>query len=170
MSGPIRRDRPSIPDYGVPDTDEGLLEWPWARDLLERTLTYWLATTRPDGRPHSIPIWGVWLDDAFWFEGGAEVRWARSIAADPRAVMSVHVDDDTAIIVEGVTESRLDPAAELSARLVAGYGKYLPTRHAYQADPANWTTAAGGGLWVLLPVVAMAWTDFPRDCTRWHFG
>ena len=44
--------RPSMPDgYGVPDTDEGLLDWSWAVTRLESALNYWFSTTRP--RPPS---------------------------------------------------------------------------------------------------------------------
>ncbi len=28
---------------------------------------YWICTTRPDGRPHSIPVWGFWLDGGLYF-------------------------------------------------------------------------------------------------------
>ena len=34
---------------------------------LRAAMSYWIATTRPDGRPHAAPVWGVWLDDALWF-------------------------------------------------------------------------------------------------------
>ncbi|MEI6136703.1 MAG: pyridoxamine 5'-phosphate oxidase family protein [Chloroflexota bacterium] len=30
---------------------------------LRTAMNYWIATTRPDGRPHAAPVWGVWLDD-----------------------------------------------------------------------------------------------------------
>jgi hypothetical protein len=117
-----------------------------------------------------MPTWGIWLDDIFWFEGGLGTRRARNLGANPRAVVSIHVDDDTAIIVEGVVDLRLDSDDGLSGRLVEGFRKYQATRHAYEANPANWRSASGGGLWALRPIVAMAWSDFPRDCTRWHFG
>src|SRR5262245_56695737 len=37
----------------------------WATARLAAAHTYWIATTRQDGRPHARPIWGVWLDNAF---------------------------------------------------------------------------------------------------------
>jgi Pyridoxamine 5'-phosphate oxidase len=64
---------------------------------------YWLATTRPDGRPHVVPLDGLWLDDAWFFGGSAETVKYRNLKANPRAV--VHLDDsERAVIVEGRCE------------------------------------------------------------------
>ena len=56
-------DRPFMPGYGVLPATEGSGLMPWAE--AERRLTashdYWCATVRPDGRPHVMPVWGVWL-------------------------------------------------------------------------------------------------------------
>ena len=67
--------------YGVPETDEGLLDWSWAVTRLESALNYWFATTRSDGRPHAMPAWAVWLDGALYFEGSPMTRRARNLAA-----------------------------------------------------------------------------------------
>src|SRR5262249_32264941 len=41
---------------------------PWS--VVERDLcaarTIWLATARPDGRPHAVPVWFVWLAGAVY--------------------------------------------------------------------------------------------------------
>ncbi len=162
-------ERPTIPDYGVPDSREGLLPWAWAEARLRDALTYWISTTRPDGRPHAAPVWAAWLDGRLWFEGGLRTRRARNLAADPRAVAAVHVDDATAVIVEGVVELRTDPDDGLAARLVEAYGKYGAAPWAYTADPANWRSGSGGGLWALRPLVVLGWSRFPADATRWRF-
>jgi hypothetical protein len=164
-----RAERPGIRDYGVPESLEGLLPWSWAAEHLERSLTYWISTVRPDRRPHAVPVWAVWLDGHLWFEGGIGTRRARNLAQNAAAVASIHIDDDAALIVEGVVELRSDPPSELAARLIEAYTKYRPTRWAYEADPANWRRANGGGLWALRPVVVLGWTRFPDDATRWRF-
>jgi hypothetical protein len=167
-TGP-RASRPLLRDYGVPEDRDGLLPWPWVRERLREAIVYWVSTTRPDGGPHAAPIWGVWLDDGLWFEGGRGTRRARNLAADPRAVASVHVDDGTALIVEGSVEDRTDPDAALAGRLLEGFSKYRATRWAYEADPANWRSDRGGGLWCLRPSVVLAWSRFPDDATRFVF-
>ncbi len=55
-----------MPGYGLLDAAQGagLLPWRWAVARLERSHDYWVATVRPDGRPHVMPVWGVWMDDA----------------------------------------------------------------------------------------------------------
>jgi nitroimidazol reductase NimA-like FMN-containing flavoprotein (pyridoxamine 5'-phosphate oxidase superfamily) len=68
-----------MPGYGVPEGAGSLKPWSWARERLEASRNYWLATVRPDSRPHLIPIWGVWLDGQFYFSTGAESRKAKNL-------------------------------------------------------------------------------------------
>jgi Pyridoxamine 5'-phosphate oxidase len=53
------------PRYG----DAAATAPPW--DDIERLLTdaqlYWIITVRTDGRPHAVPLVGVWHDGAFAF-------------------------------------------------------------------------------------------------------
>ena len=44
----------------------GLLAWSWAEERLAASNDDWVTTARADGRPHVTPVWGAWLDDAFW--------------------------------------------------------------------------------------------------------
>jgi hypothetical protein len=60
--------------FGAPAPPGELLPWSWAQQRLETARTYWIATTRPDSRPHCRPVWGVWLPDGFWFSTGSLAR------------------------------------------------------------------------------------------------
>lgn len=116
--------RPGIP-YGIVGEDEGagLLPWERAVDRLRSAYAYWIATTCDDGRPHSIPVWGVWLDDAFYFSNGATTRTGRNLWRDPRITVHLESGED-AVIVEGVAEAVRDDA--IIDRVNAVYGpKYL---------------------------------------------
>lgn len=62
-------DRPRM--YGRVGLDPVLLPWSWAECRLLEARNYWIATTRPDGRPHTRPVWGVWEDGAFYFSTGS---------------------------------------------------------------------------------------------------
>src|SRR5260370_39567946 len=78
--------RPHWPD-AVQDPSKdlsGLKPWPWALERLEKSHNYWISTTRPDGRPHLMIVWGIWWQDTFWFSTGSCTRKAKNIAADPR--------------------------------------------------------------------------------------
>jgi hypothetical protein len=75
-----------MPDYGV-DTDAwSPLPWSWAAERLVPERNYWVVTASGDGRPHALPVWGVWHDDEqrFAFSCGPRSRKARNLAANPR--------------------------------------------------------------------------------------
>src|SRR5262245_27088311 len=95
--------RPTVPGYDFSSRKTGLLPWKWAADRLGRSRQYWIATTRPDGAPHLMVIWGVWLDDSFWFSTGATSRKARNLAANPKCVLGTD-DAAEAVILEGAVE------------------------------------------------------------------
>jgi hypothetical protein len=125
-------------------------------------MVYWLATSGADNTPHLNPIWGAWVDDRWYVEGGL-TRWKRNLRQNPQ--LAIHVEfGEEVVIVEG--RGRAVPALEPAAasEILAGYAKYKSI--GYEADAANWT---GGGLWVLEPVKAFAWSSFPKDMTRYTF-
>lgn len=164
MTGP-RADRPRTqPEYGIPGSIDGSLPWSWAQERLEAALLYWMATTADDGRPHVMPVWGAWVDEAFWTEGGERTRRARNLAARPSVVVSLQQGDDV-VIVEGSAESRRAPEPDLARRLVDGFEKYRHS-HGYAVDPGHWEA---GGLWRVAPRKVLGWGRFPEDATRWWF-
>jgi Pyridoxamine 5'-phosphate oxidase len=70
---------------------KGLLPWKWASDRLKKSRQYSIATTRPDGAPHLMIIWGLWFEDSFWFSTGAASRKARNLAENLRCISSRRV-------------------------------------------------------------------------------
>ena len=85
MAEPIA-ERPHMPEYGV-DTDAWeALPWSWAADRLERSRNLWVVTASASGRPHALPVWGVW-DDAmpgFMWSCAPGSRKAANVAANPQ--------------------------------------------------------------------------------------
>ncbi len=77
--------------------DDPLVPWSAVVERLERAQTYWLATTGPNGRPHVAPVWGVWVDGAFYFDGIPTARWARNMAANP--ALAVHLESGSDVVV-----------------------------------------------------------------------
>ena len=57
----------------------------------------WLATVRPDGRPHLIAIWFVHVDGALWFATGARSVKIANIAANPRVNVSLESGMQSAV-------------------------------------------------------------------------
>ena len=92
----------------LPGPPQGVLLRSRAVARLRASMNYWLSTTRPDGRPHAAPVWGVWLDDALWF--GTAGQKVKNLKAMPYAVVHLESGDDVAII-EGRVDRVSDPAA-----------------------------------------------------------
>jgi hypothetical protein len=160
------RDRPDLPaDYGVPRDDATLLPWAWAVERLEQARNYWFSTTRPDGRPHAMPAWAVWLDGALYFDGSPETRRARNLARNP--ALNVHLESgDEVVVLEGEAHPAGRPERAFAERLAAAFAAKYGASHDYHPDPGQWD---GGGLWVMRPRVAFGWSQFPTTMTRWRF-
>lgn len=167
IEGPSR-DRPVFPaGYGLPPTTDGMLGWSEVEARLIAATAYWLATVRPDGRPHVVPRWGVWVDGRFWYDGASTTRHARNLQHNPAC--SLNLEDGThAVIVEGQSRPARAPADPLGQRLAAAFEKYHALGYRPLADA--WAGQDGGGLRVLTPQRALAWFNFPADATRFTFG
>lgn len=103
--------RPHAPSsYGIATPREGLLPWSWAVERLAAARNYWVASVSADGVPHAMPVWGLWLGDAFWFGTDRASRKARNLVGNPR--LSVHLESgDEVVILEGVVTEARDGAA-----------------------------------------------------------
>lgn len=140
--------------------EERLLPWSDIEDRLVRAANYWLATTRVDGRPHVTPIWGVWLEQALYFDGIPTALWARNMAGNPAIALHLESGDDV-VILEGTGEDIASVSdRELGARIVGAWDSKYGRLH---PDPV------ANGLYRFRPRTARAWTAFPDDATRWSF-
>src|SRR6266576_2505017 len=95
-----RAGRPFAPGYGLAEGEKGLLSWTWVAKQMNACRTFWVATVHPANRPHVMPVWGVWVDDAFHFSTGRKSRKGRNIAANPACTITNDHGED-AVIVEG---------------------------------------------------------------------
>lgn len=160
--GEPRARRPRFaPGYGIHEGDDGLLPWSWATERLRDARNYWISTSRPDGRPHAMPVWGAWIDGAVVFGTSGESVKARNLAANPELV--VHLESgDEAVILEGAVE----------------HVEAMETLRAYAAEcerkydwPLNDEDLRKGLHFALRPRAAYAWLerDYPRTATRFDF-
>ncbi|MGH2417636.1 MAG: pyridoxamine 5'-phosphate oxidase family protein [Candidatus Limnocylindria bacterium] len=88
-------------------TDRGAAPWPAAQERLEnpeRPRTYWLATVRDDGRPHLMPIIGMWMEGAFYFVSGERTQKGRNLSREPRCAVATGSTKlpSLDLVVEGV--------------------------------------------------------------------
>src|SRR5262249_47542848 len=131
---------------------------------LTAAIYFWLSTTRPGGRPHAVPLWGVWLDGAFYFDGSPETRKNRNLAQNPAIV--VHLESGSEVVIlEGTAAAAPRPDRAFAERLAAAYATKYAER-GYRPSPDQWDN---GGLYVVRPQKAFAWSEFPTTVTRWRF-
>ena len=156
MSSPRAEQLDIPPEYGKPSR---LLEWDVVAARLAEARHYWLATVRPDGRPHVVPLDGLWLDDRWHFGGSPTTVKHRNLLSSPHVTM--HLDDAAAaVIVEG-TCAILKPPEETAVRL----SEASQVKYGYGPPPSTYL----GGVWVLTPARVLAWTDLTADATRFLF-
>lgn len=152
---------PHIPaDYGLKPRKQ-YLPFSHAEQRLAKSRNYWICTTRPNGRPHSIPVWGFWIDGALYFGTGRASRKARNLAHN--AALSIHLDSgDDVVILEGTAvEIDLSDKSQLKKLDAASRAKY---KMPMVVGPEN-------VIYSVRPRVVLAWTekDFPNNATRWQF-
>jgi hypothetical protein len=96
-----------MPGYGLPKGSKGLLAWSWAERRLEKSHNYWITTSKPDGSPHTMIVWGLWMDGVFLFSTGRLSRKARNLAENQRCVVCTE-QAEHAVIVEGIADEAVD--------------------------------------------------------------
>ena len=163
MEQPFAR-RPSVPaGYGVAsagDPPGTRLPWPTVFGWLVEARTYWICTTRPDGRPHAVPVWAVWLDGALYFSTDAASGTGRNLAVNPSVV--VHPDNgDKVAIMEGTARQVSDHT------LLVRFTTEVERKYDWPMDPDT----LPGLVYALAPARVLSWdaTDsLGETMTRWE--
>jgi PPOX class probable F420-dependent enzyme len=133
-----------------------MLSWNWAAERLQRSRNYWVATTNPDGSPHTMPVWALWLDDTVVFSTSPKSRKARNFGRDARVVLHVESGDEV-VVLEGDVE-----AIDLDDRVARAY----EAKYDYSPSPGS----VDEGWYRVRPRSGYAWgKDFPRSVTRFIF-
>ena len=111
--------------YGIAAGDAGLMDWSWVDAQMANSRNYWIGSTRPDGRPHVSPVWGVWLGGALYFGGDVQARRSRNLAANPQVVAHLESGDEV-VMIEGGGRS----SARNGTLATGGGGAGCEIRHA----------------------------------------
>ena len=144
--------------YHIPSTMEGSVSWEWASERLTKSHNYLITTVGPGGRPHTMVVWGIWLENAYYFSTGSTTRKAKNLAANPNCtVCNENVEE--AVIVEG--QARQLTVAEIPE---AAFGLYQK-KYGWKLDPEM------GPAFQVTPRVVFAMPEklFPAGATRWAF-
>jgi len=151
---------------------------PWSRALeaLEKSkakqFTPFLATTRPDGRPHVAGVGAVWHDGKVFFVSGPGTRKSQNLATNPNCVVAMALDGID-VEIEGMAERVTDDATlqELAARYAEeGWpatvqdSAFTHEFSAPSAGPPPWY------LYVVEPVTVFGVLgEEPGGAMRWRF-
>ena len=152
-------ERPQIPDsfgFSIADHPFTPMEWEAVTDQVASARNYWVVTATPSGRPHSVPVWGLWADDSFHFATDPLSVTARNLERNPQAVVNLESGDDVVILEGQFSLQHATPAIR------EGFNsKYDMPWGAEETIP----------VFSLRIEKAFAWreADFPSSATRWRF-
>lgn len=65
---------------------------------LETSRNLWLATVRPNGSPHLVPIWFVWLEGKAYICTSADSVKTRNIRTNPQVAFALEDANDPVLI------------------------------------------------------------------------
>ena len=147
-----------MPGYGIPDEIDGALPWKWAKDLMAEIRNPSISTTRPDGRPHVMPIWAVWLEDhGIVFSTAITSIKSKNLLENPNAAFYFDREHD-GLVVEGRCE-----IVELDK--IPGFVDLYQKKYGHKIEE--------GPVWLMRPTAAFAFIetndDFARTATKWRF-
>jgi hypothetical protein len=157
--------------YGAP-----AVPWTFPLELLEggafkSAPSVFLATVRPDGRPHAAGIGAAWHDGDLYFQTGPQTQKARNVAANPACTIAASLPGID-LVFEGEAQHVTDaPTLEAVAAVYRDGG--WPVQVEGDAFVAPYSAPSGGPPpWHLYRVTVH--TVFgvggdPAGATRWRF-
>ena len=145
---------------------------PWSdiQRLLTDAQLYWIVTVRADGRPHAVPLVGVWQEGAFAFCTGPGEQKQRNLDVNPQVAVTTGSTGANGwkfgkdVVLEGtaVRVTDVDALHALAAAWFAKYGddwKYEVRGHEF-IELGN-SGDGNGGAWVyrVAPAKVIAFGD-----------
>lgn len=151
-------------------TDEAdLMAWPVAAGQLAALPKYWLATGRASGRPHVMPVMGVWLGGTLTVSSRPGSVKGRNLLRDSQCVVTATTELGD-LVVEGDAGHVTDVARqrELAAAFVAKYDWRFGLR-----DGRIYEDSLPGSpeyaFFEIAPVKAFGYGPDGLTATRWRF-
>jgi general stress protein 26 len=147
-----------VAGYQMPEDTINLLSWDFVSAHMAPSQHYWLTTISAAGRPHAVPVWGLWYQNRVHFEGSMKTAWARHLVRDPH--ITVHLPNaEQVVVIEGTAHIIEDDEIDS-----AEWDK-LDTlfQSKYQVDK-------GSPYWYVQPSKVLAWDGGDlQTMTRWIF-
>lgn len=147
-----------IDGYKMPEDDSNLLSWDFVVEQMEGARHYWISTVSPAGRPHVVPLWGIWFENRVHFDGSPKTAWSQHLVRNPH--IAVHLPDgNQVVILEGL--ARIIEDDELDDQ------KWQTLDTVYQS---KYQVEEGSPYWAAQPTKVLAWDGADlQTMTRWIF-
>jgi nitroimidazol reductase NimA-like FMN-containing flavoprotein (pyridoxamine 5'-phosphate oxidase superfamily) len=147
-----------VAEYMVEHEDAKVTPWADVRELLNKGGTYWLATVRPDGRPHVVPVGPTWVGDALYFTTGQGTVKGENLVHNAHCVLTLAASGYD-LVIEGEAakvsgEARLRPVAE--SYVAQGWPAYVHDGVLDAPFSAPTTGPAPYDVYEITPTVAFA--------------
>jgi nitroimidazol reductase NimA-like FMN-containing flavoprotein (pyridoxamine 5'-phosphate oxidase superfamily) len=121
-------------DRRFSDRNATATDWDETRRALEGAELFWIATVRPDGRPHVTPLVAIWLDDAIYFATGVGEQKAVNLRTNQNVILMTGCNDwerGLDVVVEGEAVQVLEES--VLERLATAWTKKWDGRWHYEA-------------------------------------
>ena len=107
-----------------------------------------------------MPVWGVWMDDAFYFSTGTKSRKARNLVENPRCAIGCELGNDQ-IVMEGLAALTNDSI------LREGFAKAYSQKYEWDMEGFD------EPIYAVRPTSVFGFTTSPGEfigsATRWVF-
>ena len=105
---------------------------------------FWLATVRPNGAPHVMPLFAAWAGSTFFIASKDRARKSRNLEVEPRCVITTDTGD-LHLIIEGIAAHVRDEATLQRAVDAFGAVYQWPTRVEGSRLEADYGAPTSGG-------------------------
>lgn len=148
------------PDYGLTELGPDHLQLTdvFARFGTERS--WWVCTTRPDGRPHTMPVWGLYIDDRLIFSTDPKSVKADNLSRNAGIALHLESGDQVAVVEGTAVPVTVD---DIPTHFTRDYDK----KYGFAVDP----TEPGFGFFEVVPTKVFSWDEgkFVETAARWRF-
>jgi Pyridoxamine 5'-phosphate oxidase len=154
------------------------LPWRRPRDVLgaiepSEHITWFLGTTRPDGRPHAAGVGAMWHDGDLYFTSGDGTRKSRNLAENGAATISVRLPGID-LVFEGEADRVTDRPTLDTLVKVFNEGGWPATVEGDAFSAPFSAPSAGPPPWALyrlrIGTVFGVATEEPHGATKWRFA
>jgi PPOX class probable F420-dependent enzyme len=156
----------AMSEQSASEPPENPVPWETAVQCLSDAHTYWLATVRPDGRPHVMPVWAVWLEGGLWLSTSGTSAKGRNLEREPRCTVTLD-ESGMQFVVDG-TSRRVTDDAELTQFVEAYTPKYGWPMTIHDGS-VHFEDGNSGYVYAVRAETVFAFVEEPFTSTRWRF-